>query len=74
MIKKVLRIPIDLLKLSLTAIIAFMFLCLFFIVGVIATVTSKLQNKGSTDPIRCSSDGKVVDLDGYRADKARREL
>ena len=74
MIRKIFRIPIELLKLCLTATIAFIFLCIFFIVGAITMITGKFQNKGSIDPIRYSSDGKVVDLDDFRADKTRGEL
>ena len=74
MIRKIFRIPLDFLKLALTATIAFIFLCIFFIVGAITIVTGKLQNKGSVEPIRHSRDGKVVDLDDFRADKTRGEL
>ena len=74
MIRKILKIPIELLKFTLTAAIAFILLCIFFIIGMITIITGKLQNKGSADPIRYSRDGKVVDLDDFRADKTRGEL
>lgn len=73
MIRKILRIPLEFLRVALTATIAFMFLCLFFIVNIIMVITGIFQNKGSIDPIRYSRDGKVVDLDDFRADKARGE-
>jgi len=73
-IRKILKIPLEFLRLALTATIAFMFLCLFFIVSIITAITGIFQNKGSIDPVRYSRDGKVVDLDDFRANKTRGEL
>lgn len=73
MIRRVVSIVKEFLKLVLTAIIAFILLGLFFIVGVVTIVTGKLQNKGSVDPVRHSKDGKVVNLDDFRADQTRGE-
>ncbi len=43
---------------------------LFIVMGILDYF---IQNRGSESPIFYSSDGKVVDLDGFRADKTRGE-
>jgi hypothetical protein len=74
MIRKIFRILIELLKFGVTATLAFILLAIFFIVGAISIITGKLQKKESVDPIIHSRHGKVVDLNGFRADKTRGEL
>ncbi len=73
MIKKILRIPIELLKLTLFTIGGIIFLCLVFLIFIVLMVAEILQKDESVSPIRHSKDGKVVDLDGFRADKTRGE-
>ena len=74
MIRKIFRTLIELLKFAITATLAFILLGIFFIVGTISIITGKLQKRESVEPIIHSRDGKVVDLNGFRADKTRGEL
>ena len=73
MIRKILRIPIELLKLTLFIVGAIVFLCLVFIIFVVLMVADLLQNNGSVDPVIHSKDGKVVDLDDFRTNTPRGE-
>ena len=73
MIRKILRMPIELLKFALFIVGAIVFLCLVFIIFVVLMVADLLQNNGGVDPVIHSKDGKVVDLNDFRADKTRGE-
>ncbi len=66
MIRKILIFPLRVIRFMLL-----MFGVLLFIaMGILDYI---IQNKGSISPIFYSQGGKVVDLDGFRADKTRRE-
>ena len=66
MIRKILVFPLRILKAIFMAIGVIVFI-------VVGTLDFFIQKKGSVSPIRYSSGGKVVDLDGFRTDKTRGE-
>ena len=73
MIRKILRIPVEILKLALFIVGLLVFMCFVVLLFTILMVAELLQKDRSVDPIRHSKDGKVVDLNGFRADKTRGE-
>ena len=66
-------IPIKLLRLVVFLIGSLVFLVFVFLIITVLTISELLQKDMSVDPIRHSKDGKVVDLNGFRADKTRGE-
>ena len=66
-------IPIKLLRLVVFLIGSLVFLVFVFLIITVLTISELLQKDRSVDPIRHSKDGKVVDLNGFRADKTRGE-
>jgi hypothetical protein len=66
MIRKILIFPLRVLRFFLL-----MFGIVYFIImGLLDYI---IQNKGSPNPIKYSRNGKVVDLDDFRADQTRGE-
>ncbi len=66
MIRKIIIFPLRVLR----AILMGIGILLFITMGILDYF---IQNKGSVSPIFYSQGGKVVDLDGFRADKTRGE-
>ena len=73
MIKKIFRIPIELLKLALFGIFGILFLCFVSLIFLVLMIAEIFQKERSVDPVIHSKDGKVVDLDDFRVDKTRGE-